>query len=125
MNGIAHENLNKVPSVRSSATVPVAPDLNNVVYKGTAGMQVQFTETVPDSNPASTLDWLHLIDGNYVNLSDATHSGSGAYFIITQQPTTDPIPPPTDEIITITNEVNTTAKTVTTTVPQGWTGTTK
>ncbi len=91
MNGTAHENLNKIPTIRNSPTVATGND----IYKGTAGMVVQFTETVSDTNPASTLKWLHLVDGNYVNLSDSTHSGSGAYFIITQQPTIDPIPPPT------------------------------
>jgi len=111
-NGNARENLNKVPSVRSSPTVG-----DNVVFKGYAGMTVYFSEIVPDSDPASNTTWLHLIGGNYVNYEDATHKGDGSYFRILTQPTQDP--PPAGATVTDVNIKLASGSVVTTTYSDG------
>lgn len=89
MNGTAIENLGKIPTVRSTPTVATGNDVARLA----AGARVEWLEIVPDSNPAIARQWLKLADGNYVNYTDATHTGLGAYFKILTQPTVDPVPP--------------------------------
>ena len=106
MNGTAKENLGKIPVVRSTATVGTFT-AGNEVRRLAAGAVVEFVgQPIKDLNPASTITWLPLADGNYVNFEDATHKGAGAYFKILTQPTIPPVtPPPPATVDTLTIEL--------------------